>query len=56
MRTEAEKLLYRAIRELAYVEIAETLEQCKSAEGSSVIKLGMKLLGINSLENDTLNG
>ena len=39
------ELLIRAIIELAYVQDAETLEQCASNNGAEIVRLGQELLG-----------
>ena len=62
MRTEAEKLLYEAIRELDYVQTMAALvgldEHQKpviaSSLGEDIVRRGMKLLKVKDLAQDHL--
>jgi hypothetical protein len=49
-------MLYRAVRELEYVQSVENCNSglCASAEGRDVVEAGMKLLGVADLSGDTL--
>lgn len=48
------ELLYRCVKELDYVQSAEHISQCASAEGKELIRLGMEHLGIADLSADKL--
>ena len=53
---EVNSMLYRAVRELEYVQSVENCNSglCASAEGRDVVEAGMKLLGVADLSGDTL--
>lgn len=56
-RTELEslrKILYRAVKELGYVQEMVDHSMCASAEGKSIVDVGMKLLGVPDLSFDEL--
>ena len=54
-RTEAERLLYEAIVELAYVQEAGAgLSLCASSIGADIINRGMMLLGVSDLSAESL--
>jgi hypothetical protein len=48
-------LLYRAIRELDYVQSAEDHSQCASAEGRQIVKEGMELLNVKDLAKEKID-
>jgi len=48
------KLLYRAVKELGYVQEMEDHSLCASAEGKEVVEEGMKLLGVPDLSYEEL--
>jgi len=48
------KLLYRAVRELGYVQEMEDHSLCASAEGKAVVDEGIKLLGCGDLSHEEL--
>jgi len=56
-KDKAEALLYKAIKELDYVQSVEncTSGLCASAEGKELIERGMKLLGVKDLSAETLD-
>jgi hypothetical protein len=47
-------LLYAAIVELEYVQVAEDHSLCASAKGREIIKRGMELLGVKDLSREHL--
>lgn len=50
------KLLYRAVRELSYIQCVELEGDhslCATPEGNSIVEEGMKLLGVNDLSVDS---
>ena len=57
-RSQAEKLLYRAIRELEYVQSVENCHSglCASAEGKAIIEAGCVLLGTSDFSAEELDG
>jgi hypothetical protein len=52
---EAKQLLYRAIRELQYIqEMSCGSGLCATSEGKAIIDAGMKILGVPDLGKDEL--
>ena len=52
-RTPVEKMLFRALVELGYVQYVGTYEGLtRSAEGDSIVEQGMKMLGVTTLADD----
>lgn len=49
-----DQLLYRCIRELAYVQAACHSDLCASSNGRELIKEGMKVLCVRDLAAETL--
>ena len=56
MRTESEKLLYKAIVELSFVQENPDCGSllCASSVGREIIEDGMKLLGVKNLSHEEL--
>ena len=54
--TDLEKLLYRAIKELDYVQSVENCGSglCATSAGREIISDGMELLGVTNLEAEEL--
>ena len=52
--TELRALLYRAIRELAYVQTMPDHSLCASSNGASIVSEGMALLGGADLSAEEL--
>lgn len=52
---EVRRLLYRAVRELEYVQI-QGCAICATSEGEAIVREGMALLGIKSLSEEALSG
>lgn len=48
------KMLYRAVKELGYVQEMEDHSLCASAEGKAIVDDGMKLLGVPDLSFEEL--
>jgi hypothetical protein len=53
METKLKSLLYDCIVELSYVQDAEDHSQCASAKGRHLVNLGMELLGVKDLAEET---
>ena len=53
---ELRRMLYLAVRELAYVDAAEDICQCQTALGREIVERGMAMLGVKDLSTDTLPG